>query len=82
MPIKHSPQGGPLSRNPLYQYMQDTGIRATTIAKKVGYRSLSAFYKALRFERTPDPEKLVRIGKILGQAPSDLWEIWTKERAR
>ena len=36
-------------------------------------------YKALRFERMPDHEKLTKMGKILGKSAGDLFELWSKE---
>lgn len=71
-----------LRRNPLYQYKQRTGVPATTLAKLTGYRSVSAMYKAMRFERVPEYETAERIGKLVNLSAGQVIDLWQKERRR
>lgn len=62
--------------------MQKNGWRSAHAANQAGYESVSAFYKALRFERMPEGERLTRIAKMLRMSEGETYELWRKEMAR
>jgi hypothetical protein len=72
-----------LRKNPLYKLIRFHGWKVNAIAKAVGYDSLSAFYKVLRFEVMPTGDKLEKIGLLFDPPLSagEVFDIWNKERA-
>jgi len=71
-----------LRRNPYYRWMQDNDIRSADAAKQAGYDSVSSMYKALRFEKLPEPDRLAKIAATLRTSPGDLYTLWRKEMSR
>jgi hypothetical protein len=62
--------------------MQSNGWRSADAARQAGYESVSAFYKALRFERMPEGERMTRIAKLLRMSEGDTYQLWRKEMSR
>jgi AraC-like DNA-binding protein len=77
-----SVSGKRLRRSPVYQKARETHMPMVALARQIGYSSLSSFYKAIRFEKMPEPAKLAKFGKFLGITPGEAYELWAKEMAR
>lgn len=69
-------------RNPLYKYMKRNQIRAHLLAKQIGYETVGALYKAMRYATVPDPDKATKIGRLIGKTQGEVLELWHRERAR
>lgn len=74
--------GKRLRRSPIYQKARETRTPMVALARQIGYASLSSFYQAVRFEKMPDPERLVKFGKFLGITAGEAYELWAKEMSR
>lgn len=62
--------------------MSENYVRSNEGARMLGYRSVSAMYKALRFEVLPLPNQLAKMAAILKTSEGKLYELWRAERER